>query len=115
MPCGATACVRDVICERIGFADLCCLNEATGECGLVLGNECRPTPGNHQVCPPYQSTLPPFFELAGCCIEETNECGLVDTIGTGDCVSLMEVSAAIGIEPVDCDGNPIINSSSGGT
>ncbi len=117
VPCGPTVCADPTAGLPLPFPlpGPCCADEAAGTCGMMMNGECAVPPPNHDTCPP----LVTGFGIDGtsCCIEDSNECGLIDTLmGTGDCVSLTDVNDQLGgltmglipiPSPVDCDGNPI--------
>ncbi|MDD9937910.1 MAG: hypothetical protein OXT09_30140 [Myxococcales bacterium] len=117
IPCGPTVCADPTAGLPLPFPlpGPCCADDVAGTCGMMMNGECAVPPPNHDTCPP----LVTGFGIDGtsCCIEDSNECGLIDTLmGTGDCVSLTDVNDQLGgltmglipiPSPVDCDGNPI--------
>jgi hypothetical protein len=115
--CGALVCSNPSagLPLPLDVAAPCCLDATQSLCGLQNGDGvCVAVPTDHAVCPPLVTGL--GVDAASCCIEETNECGLVDPFGDLEsCTSLTEfaevndsVAGLLAVPtPVDCDGNPL--------
>lgn len=113
--CGTAACPMVPASLSAICVQTCCT--ATSECGTknaAMAAECAAPVGNTTMCP---NEMIMGNMVSGCCMPNSNECGIVNIIGDMSCVPRTSpVLAIFGamLEAKNCDGTPVMMMGTGG-
>jgi hypothetical protein len=115
--CGSEACTAPTGAQATACFKTCCTSD--GKCGThnalldTSGSMCIAASTNDTMCPNEMI----FGQTAqGCCVMNTNDCGIYDTLTGMGCLSRTSPILArfAMLKPANCDGTPAMMTGTGG-